>query len=158
MNTVYSKILKVTAHVVSLSILGQVQHTGTPSKGSVQERGQKAGLSGPVWVSFIAVEISALHFLMIWRPGKLIFMGGSRNSFSSIVLRSENKYFRNDMSYDFSCSKTTAGEILLYKPLLDLFSKSSPKFHFEGSDGWSSITVRCFAPAEVKASNPFWRE
>lgn len=26
---------------------------------------------------------------------------------------------------------------------------------FEDSDGWSLTTVRCFAPAEVKASNPF---
>lgn len=34
------------ARVVSLSVLGQVQHTEvwTPSKGSVQERGQKADL------------------------------------------------------------------------------------------------------------------
>lgn len=40
MNTVYSKILKVSAHVVSLSILGQVQRTEvwSPSKGSVQDR------------------------------------------------------------------------------------------------------------------------
>lgn len=33
MNTVYSKILKVSAHVVSLSILGQVQRTEAPPKG-----------------------------------------------------------------------------------------------------------------------------
>lgn len=63
------------------------------------------------------------------------------------------------MSYDyFSCSKTTSSKIYFYKLLLDVFCKNSPKFHFEGSDGWSLTTVRCFAPAEVKASNPFWRE
>lgn len=48
MNTVYSKILKVSAHVVSLSILGQVQRTEvwSPSKGSVQERaGRQASLA-----------------------------------------------------------------------------------------------------------------
>lgn len=45
-----------------------------------------------------------------------------------------------------------------YKPLLDVSCKNNPKFHFEGADGSSLTTVRCFAPAEVKASNPFWRE
>lgn len=73
-------------------------------------------------------------------------------------LNSENKYFHNEMSYDFSCSKTTAGKIHVYNPFRDVFSKNSLKFSFEGSDGWSLTTVRCFAPAEVKASNPFWRE
>lgn len=36
-----------------------------------------------------------------------------------------------------------------------VMQKNSPKFHFEESNGWSLIIVRCFAPAEVKASNPF---
>lgn len=70
----------------------------------------------------------------------------------------ENKYFSNDMNYDFPVQKPPLAKIHIYKPLLDVVCKNNPKFHFEGSDGWSSATVRCFAPAEVKASNPFWRE
>lgn len=40
-------------------------------------------------------------------------------------------------------SKTTAEKIHLYKPILNVFSKNSSKFHCEGPDGWSLTTVGC---------------
>lgn len=44
------------------------------------------------------------------------------------------------------------------KPILDIFSKNSSKFHFEGPD-WLKFNDRLmFRTAEVKASDPFWRE
>lgn len=40
------------------------------------------------------------------------------------------------MSYDFfSVPKPLLGKFIFYNPLLDVFSKNSPKFQFEGSDG-----------------------
>lgn len=64
----------------------------------------------------------------------------------------------DDFQVYIPVQKPPLAKIHIYKPLLDVVCKNNPKFHFEGSDGWSSATVRCFAPAEVKASNPFWRE
>lgn len=46
----------------------------------------------------------------------------------------------------------------IYQPSLAVFCTNNPKLHAAGADGWSLTTVRCFAPAEVKASNPFKRE
>lgn len=58
----------------------------------------------------------------------------------------------------FPCSKTTRGKVKELYAIAWCSCKNNPKFHCEGADGWSLTAVRCFAPAEVKASNPFWRE
>lgn len=134
------------------------QKCGPPPEGQCRRGAEGRPLRPSVSLLYCCRNLS-LAFAQDLEASQTDFHGRIKEQFFLInFLRHENKYFHNDMSYDFSCSKTTAGKILFYKPLLDVFSKNSPKFHFEGSDGWSSITVRCFAPAEVKASNPFWRK
>lgn len=85
------------------------------------------------------------------------FHGRIKEQFFFSCFKIWNKYFHTDMSYDFFLFKTPLRGLLSFiSRYVIFFPKNSPKFRFEGSDGWSSITVRCFAPAEVKASNPFW--
>lgn len=85
MNTVYSEILSHgTCGFMFRLGSGSAHRSVDPLQRVSAGEGAKAGLSSPAWVSVIAAEISALHFLMTWRAGKLIFMGGLRSSFSSI--------------------------------------------------------------------------
>lgn len=58
------------------------------------------------WVSFIAAELSALHlFLLDLEARQTDFHGRieERVCFHFIFLNSENKYFHNEMSHDYSC-------------------------------------------------------
>lgn len=111
----------------------------------VSAGGEKAGLWPSASLLYCCRNLSlAHHFVMARRSGELIFVGGSRSSFSFHFLRSENKYFPNDMSYDFffSCSNTNSGKIHFHQPLLDVSSSDGPSFHSEGSDGWGPTTGR----------------
>lgn len=73
-------------------------------------------------------------------------------------LKIENTFPMLWLMSSFSCSKTASGKVRVLSHCLMFSAKNNPQFHSEGADGWSLTTVRCFAPAEVKASNPFWRE
>lgn len=68
MNTVYSEILSHGTCGFTFRLGSGAAHSVSPSEGSVQATGQKAGLSSQR-VSIIAVGILALHFLRTWRPG-----------------------------------------------------------------------------------------
>lgn len=127
----------------------------------VSAGGEKAGLWPSASLLYCCRNLSlAHHFVMARRSGELIFVGGSRSSFSFHFLRSENKYFPNDMSYDFF--------FFLFKhqlwqnPLSPAITRRLllrwSKFPLGGVRWLGSNHRQNSAPAEVKASNPFWRE
>lgn len=79
--------------------------------------------------------------------------------FFSLIFFKYRKYFPNDKIYKvLFLFKNYLWQDKIYQPSLAVFCTNNPKLHAAGADGWSLTTVRCFAPAEVKASNPFKRE
>jgi hypothetical protein len=78
--------------------------------------------------------------------------------FSLIFLNIENTFPMIWFTKFFFLFKNYLWQDKIYQPSLAVFCTNNPKLHAAGADGWSLTTVRCFAPAEVKASNPFKRE
>lgn len=126
----------------------------------VSAREEQRQASSLMWVSFIAVKISAVYTISSWLRGQAnpSSQEDQRSVFLQFNFFKYRKYFPNDKIYKvLFLFKNYLWQDKIYKPLLDVFCVNDPKVHSEG-DGWSLTTVRCFAPAEVKASNPFWRE
>lgn len=104
------------------------QKCGPPPKGQCRRGGRRQTSRPSVSLLYCCRNLS-LAFPHDLEARQIDFQGRIKEQFllQFNFLRFENKYFQNDMSYDFSCSKTTAGKIHFYKPHLHFYLMFSLK-------------------------------